>query len=120
MWNVHRGSGVLRKGWMWALRAGVCHISRPGLNALQASPSHVELIQLTFGLEPESAAAKALVLIGCIDVLVAVLLLVRPLRWVVGWMSVWGMIAVASRLTACGFAEVGMRLQYELVMLAFP
>ena len=107
MWNVHRGSGVLRKGWMWALRASAsATFLGHGLNALQASPSHVELIQLTFGLGvSESAAAKALVLIGCIDVLVAVLLLVRPMRWVVGWMSVWGMIAVASRLTAYGFAE---------------
>lgn len=107
MWNVHRGSGVLTKGWMWALRASAsATFLGHGLNALQTSPSHVELIQLTFGLGvSESAAAKALVLIGCIDVLVAVLLLVRPMRWVVGWMSVWGMIAVASRLTAYGFAE---------------
>ena len=103
---------------MGASGFGVCTFLGHGLNALQASPSHVELIQLTFGLGV--CGRKALVLIGCIDVLVAVLLLVRPLRWVVGWMSVWGLIAVASRLTAYGFAEGCDAMQYELVMLVFP
>ena len=106
MWSVRKGSVPLGGGGLWMLRgAAAATFLGHGLNALRGSPSHVELIQLTFGAGVSDPMAEiALDVIGCVDVLAAVLVLAKSWRWLALWMAAWGMVAVASRLTAYGIA----------------
>ena len=102
---------ILENRWCWVLRfAAAATFLGHGLNALRGSPSHVELIQLTFmnlfsqdvGVE---SAKLWLNLIGSMDILLAATLLIKRWKWVAMWMAVWGLVTAGSRLTAYGVSE---------------
>lgn len=107
MW-LGRGSHCrlgLRCAWCLRIAASATFFGH-GLNALAGSPSHVELIQLTFGEGVSvSAAETALDVVGGFDIVAAVLLLVRSWRGVALWMGLWGAVTVSSRLIAYGLAD---------------
>ena len=112
MWRLGRNMEVsLPDKWVWVLRfAAAATFAGHGFNALRGSPAHVELIQFTYinllGREISLELAKqVLAYIGTMDVVLALLLVLRRWRWVAMWMAVWGLVTAGSRLSAYGIGE---------------
>ena len=112
MWLEGRKLWVsIPERWIWVLRvAAGATFAGHGWNALRGSPAYVELIQFSFSnlLSWEvsvDSARQALVLIGVMDVALALLLVVRRWSWVAMWMAVWGVVTAGSRLSAYGIGE---------------
>ena len=105
-----KGVEMLGDRWVWVLRAVVsATFLGHGLNMLQESPSHVGLIQKIFenllGKEVSAQTGEAVLdVIGCVDVALAVLLLIRPWRQVVMWMAFFGFAVAVSCLGAYGWS----------------
>jgi len=97
-----------------------------GLEALQAHPGFIDLIissasNLVGWRVPERSATQALVVIGYVDIAVAIALLVWPRAPVLWWAAFWGGLTALSRVTAYGFGaypDVIVRTTHVLVPLA--
>ena len=79
-----------------------------GYKAIQCYGHFTDLILLTdarlTGMSlRQSTAEFSLVVIGIIDIAVAVLLVATRWRWLAGYMVLWGAITAASRMTALGW-----------------
>lgn len=93
----------------WLLRVGlaVLFLSH-GYEAWQLHPEFIDLVITTahnrLGVRIEEATASmALRAIGAVDMVVAVLLLIRPWRTVLAWMMFWGLVTAVSRMTSYGW-----------------
>lgn len=74
----------------WVLRIAVAgEFLGHGVFALQGKPQWVEWFS-TFGVGDPAVAAQLLFLVGLLDLLVALIVLVRPVRIVLLWAAVWG------------------------------
>lgn len=67
-----------------------------GIFALQLKPRFIELLTAFTGIASE-AANTTMLIIGGIDVLVAILALVYPLRLILIYASVWGFLTALAR-----------------------
>lgn len=111
----------------WILRAGLAIVFfTHGLEAFGQSPVFIDLIIgsarkfFTVALS-EAAAIKLLHLIAWLDIAVAVLVLVRPSRPLLGWLCFWGLVTALSRPLALGFGaypEVLLRVSHFLAPIA--
>lgn len=111
----------------WILRVGLATIFfMHGMEALWHHPGFIDLIigsawHLVGVTVGESAAIQALNVIGAVDVLVALLLLIKPWRALLMWMCFWGLATALSRPIAMGFAsypDVLVRASHFLSPLA--
>lgn len=75
------------------LGAGLCFIGH-GILALTAKAKFVELLA-TFGIEQQLAVGLLLV-IGCLDVLVGLLILFKPTKPVLQWAMIWTGLTIAA------------------------
>lgn len=81
------------------LRLAVCGtFLSHGLFALHIKESWIPLVT-SFGFSV-TAAITLLPIIGLMDILVAVMALVRPVRAVLIWATLWAFVAALSRVTA--------------------
>lgn len=81
-----------------------------GYEAINAHPGFIDLLIPTarrwFGLAlRESEARQILLVIGWMDIVLAVLVCLKRWRLVAGYMGLWGMITLSSRMTAWGFEQ---------------
>lgn len=90
------------------LRGGLAIVfSVHGLEAWRAHPGFVDLIlssayRVGEWRIPEAVATQSLRIIGIVDLVVAVAILVRPLRVVLLWAAFWGVVTAFARITAYG------------------
>lgn len=111
----------------WVLRIGLATVFiTHGLEALGRHPGFIDLLissartWLHVSLK-ESLAVQMLFVIGVVDILVAVLLLIRPWKTLLAWLCFWGLITALSRPLAHGFAsypEVLLRVSHFLAPVA--
>ncbi len=74
----------------WVLRLAVAgEFIGHGVFALQGRPAWVEWFSI-FGISDVGTATTLLWLIGLMDVLLAVLILIKPVRLALLWMAFWG------------------------------
>ncbi len=80
----------------WILRIGIAgEFLGHGVFALQAKQSWLSYFSVV-GISPETGATL-LPLIGIADLAVAFLMLVKPLRVVIGWAVFWGFLTALMR-----------------------
>ena len=97
-----------------------------GLEALQAHPGFIDLIissasNLVGWRVPERTATQTLLVIGYVDIAVALALLIWPRTPILWWAAFWGGLTALSRVTAYGFGaypDVVVRATHVLVPLA--
>ncbi len=83
-------NGVNIKTINWVLRIAVAgEFLGHGVFALQGKQAWIGWIQQLTGVEI-GTAATLLTLIGLMDLFVALIILARPIRWVVLWAVFWG------------------------------
>jgi len=76
---------------MWILRIAVAgEFLGHGIFAIQQKAQWVGWTQDLLGVSP-STAGTLILLVGVMDVLLAILVLIRPIRLLVLWMAVWGL-----------------------------
>jgi len=81
----------------WVLRIALCgEFLGHGVFALRAAPGFQALLMNAAGFS-QGMAERALPVIGVIDVLIALLALVRPVRGVLLYAAVWGFLTALSR-----------------------
>lgn len=110
----------------WILRVGLAIVfCAHGLEALGKSAVFIDLIlgsMRGFGLSlSESAASQLLLVIGWVDIAVAILVLVRPSRPVLAWLCFWAAITAFSRPLSLGwgsYPEVLLRASHILAPIA--
>ena len=111
----------------WILRIGIAVVFViHGLEALWLHPQFLDLIigsaEQVFGVRvSESQAGILLRIIGVVDLLVALLLLIRPWPVLLGWICFWGLITALSRPLSLGFGsypEVLLRSSHILAPIA--
>ncbi len=74
----------------WVLRISVAgEFIGHGVFALQEKHDWV-LWFATFGVKDPTVAARLLFFIGCVDLLCALIVLIRPVRLLLLWMTFWG------------------------------
>lgn len=74
----------------WILRIGVAgEFIGHGIFALQQKEAWVGWIQQLLGADP-SMAAGILLLVGIMDLMVAAIILIRPIKFVLLWAVFWG------------------------------
>ena len=74
----------------WVLRVAVAgEFIGHGVFALQGRKAWVEWLSL-FGISDTGTATQLLFLVGAMDVLLALLILVKPVRLALLWMAFWG------------------------------
>lgn len=74
----------------WILRIGIAgEFLGHGALALQGKPQWIKWVQELSGFDA-SAAATFMLAVGTMDVLLAILILVRPIRIAILWMAFWG------------------------------
>ncbi len=74
----------------WVLRVAVAgEFIGHGVLALQGKAQWILWIQ-KFGISDPVLAGQFLMLVGALDILLALMVLVRPMRSVVLWMAFWG------------------------------
>ena len=74
----------------WVLRIAVAgEFLGHGVFALQGKKAWIEWFSV-FGVSDANTAAQLLFLVGAVDVALAILVLVRPVRIALLWMAVWG------------------------------
>lgn len=112
---------------VWILRATLSVLFFiHGLEALWHNPRFIDLIigsmYRVFGMGVSESSSKiVLTVIGIADIVVAVLVLVRPGRKVLYWMCFWGLLTALSRPLAMGFAsypDVLIRAAHYLAPIA--
>jgi len=115
--------------WKWgrtvlALAAAATFVGH-GLHALDHRGQYLDFLFSAggvVGVELQEATAKQLLTaIGCLDLVVAALLLVRPWRWVAGWMVVWAVATASMRVVHGGvnhWPEILVRAPNAMVPLA--
>jgi hypothetical protein len=75
----------------WILRIGVAgEFLGHGLLAMRGKADWVAWISQLTGLDA-SMATTALLIIGALDVVLALVVLIRPIRMVLLWMAAWGL-----------------------------
>lgn len=111
----------------WILRAGLAIVFfTHGLEAYGQAPVFIDLIlgsarNLCGTSLSEPVAIKLLHLIAWVDFAVAVLVLARPSRPLLGWLFFWGLVTALSRPIALGFGsypEVLLRASHFLAPIA--
>ena len=119
-------------GLRWFMRLAVAFVFFiHGVIALMHHPEFVDYIigsaRVRFGISiRESVANIMLTVIGVLDILAAVLLLIRPWRWILIYMAFWGFITALSRVTHGSMAqwyEVALRVSHfilPLVLVVLP
>lgn len=74
----------------WVLRIAVFgEFLGHGVFALQGKKAWLDWIQELAGTEP-ALAAKLLFIVGIIDLIVALIVLIRPIRAALLWAAIWG------------------------------
>ena len=74
----------------WILRLAVAgEFIGHGVFALQGKPDWIKWFG-NFGVSDPGTAAKLLVVIGVVDIVLAILVLVKPVRLALLWMALWG------------------------------
>ena len=74
----------------WVLRIAVAgEFLGHGVFALQGRQAWIDWFSI-FGISDVSIAAQILFFVGFVDVLLAVLILIRPVRLALLWMAFWG------------------------------
>ncbi|MBI2024633.1 MAG: hypothetical protein HYT03_00890 [Candidatus Harrisonbacteria bacterium] len=74
----------------WILRIAVAgEFIGHGVFALQGKPQWIEWFSI-FGVSDAGLAAKLLFLVGLLDVALALLILLKPVRLALLWMAFWG------------------------------
>lgn len=80
----------------WILRIGIAgEFAGHGIFALGTKPSWIPY--LTAVGFSETTAATLLPVIGVIDIIVALLVLVKPMKFVLGWAVLWGFLTALIR-----------------------
>jgi hypothetical protein len=81
----------------WALRIGVAgEFLGHGALALGGKVQWLGWIEQILKVEPATAAI-ILSIIGGIDVLLAILIMIRPVRPIILWMAIWGFLTAILR-----------------------
>lgn len=80
-----------RHDWLsWILRVSVFgEFLGHGILAVQGKQTWIKWIEQLLEVTPETAA-QLLLLIGLCDILVAIIILIKPLRPLLLWAAVWG------------------------------
>lgn len=74
----------------WVLRIAVFgEFLGHGVFALQQKPAWIGWFS-TFGISDAALAGKLLFLVGLLDIALAILILIRPVRLALMWMTFWG------------------------------
>lgn len=74
----------------WVLRIAVAgEFLGHGALAVQGKPAWIEWFSV-FGITDVALATQLLLLIGALDIILAVLVLVRPVKIALLWMAIWG------------------------------
>src|SRR3989344_1823492 len=74
----------------WVLRIGVAgEFAGHGVLALQGKKAWIEWFSV-FGVSDVGTATTLLWLVGALDVILAAVILVKPVRLVLLWMTFWG------------------------------
>lgn len=126
---LSRGLGLEKHLAMmgWLLRAALATVfTVHGVEALMRHPRFIDYIigttyNFTGHFLAEAAAIQIMRVIGVVDILVAVLVLVRPRPAVLYWMAFWGLITALARVTTLGLGhhhEVFVRSAHFLAPLA--
>ncbi len=111
----------------WILRIGLATVFIiHGLEALWHKASFIDLIlgsawNLAGLTLSESTATTALTVIGTVDIIVALLVLIRPWRAVLAYMCFWALVTAFARPTALGlvaYPEVLLRASHYLTPIA--
>jgi hypothetical protein len=104
-----RSPGFAAPAAGWILRLALASVFViHGLEALRLHPWFVDLI-LSSGVNlaglrlHESTAGHALHMIGVVDLVVALLLLIRPVPAILVWAAFWGAVTAWARVTAGGW-----------------
>lgn len=127
-WPFRRVSDAVRAqvcSWVLRIALAVVFITH-GAECLMKNPQFVDLIigsfNNMFGFRfTESAALKIMLVIGWVDILVAITVLINPNKYLLGWLLFWAALTAFSRMTALGFGaytEVLMRASHILAPLA--
>ena len=96
--------------------AGLCFIGH-GLLALTAKAKFIVLLS-TFGIEAD-AAIPLLLFIGCLDVIVGLLILLKPTKLVLKWAMVWtGLTILAWLIHGDSVMDLMRRAPYFTVPFA--
>jgi hypothetical protein len=75
----------------WALRLGVFgEFLGHGVFALQRKAGWFKYFE-ALGITDPSTISTMLLLIGIMDVVLAILVLVKPIKWALIWMVIWGL-----------------------------
>src|SRR3989344_4628449 len=75
---------------IWILRIAVAgEFLGHGVFALQGKPDWIKWFA-TFGVSNPETAATLLMLVGLMDILVAIVVLVKPMRSIILWAAFWG------------------------------
>jgi len=81
----------------WILRIGLFgEFLGHGIFALQGKASFIQMIVNVLGVS-NPTAATLLTIIGFMDIIVAVLAIVYPLRLVLAWAVIWGFVTALAR-----------------------
>ncbi|HLD15096.1 MAG TPA: hypothetical protein VJB94_00760 [Candidatus Nanoarchaeia archaeon] len=81
----------------WILRIGIFgEFLGHGIFALQGKESFIAMITNVLGVS-NPAATSLLLVIGTMDVIVAILALVYPLRIMLAWAALWGFVTGLAR-----------------------
>jgi len=116
--NINR-----RTAAAWILRIGIATVFiTHGVECLKQNPIFIDLIiggaNNILGFRPtETTALQLMQLIGWIDIMVAFLLLLKPLKGILAWTFFWGFITALSRMTSLGegaYTEVLLRASHIL------
>jgi hypothetical protein len=74
----------------WILRIAVAgEFLGHGVLAVQGKPAWVGWFS-TFGINDVALATQLLLLVGTLDIILAILVLLRPVRLALLWMTIWG------------------------------
>ncbi len=81
----------------WVLRIGLFgEFLGHGIFALQLKPRFIELLTAMTGFSG-TIASKIMYMIGTVDVLIAILALIYPLRLMLIWATIWGFLTALAR-----------------------
>ncbi len=122
-----RINAVRHLGTAIILRIGVATVfAWHGLQAFYSDPHFIDLIlgsanNLIAVELTETFASRMLVVIGIVDLIVAFIILCRPVRPILLWAAAWGALTAVSRITTLGlgaYTEIFLRTAHALAPLA--
>lgn len=105
---IHKGRIALGERTLrWAI---ALTFTAHGVEAIAQIPAFLDLLLLSarrFGISlTEAGAGVALMVIGWLDLVVAVLVVLRRSRFVAGYMAAWGAVTLGARVAASGLDQV--------------